>query len=121
MAASAPVQSAASNCSNIGAPPHHKGMTMLSRRAFLQSAAAASLAASTTYAGSSPQHPLKSMTAGPKPISVEERRERIARVQTLMAQRKIAALLVEPGSSLDYFTGIRWHRSEERRVGKECR
>src|SRR6202035_4447098 len=87
-------------------------MTMLSRRAFLQSAAAASLAASTTYAGSSPQQPLKSMTAGAKPISVEERRERIARVQTLMAQRKIAALLVEPGSSLDYFTGIRSHRSE---------
>jgi Xaa-Pro dipeptidase len=86
-------------------------MTMLSRRAFLQSAAAASLAASTTYAGSSPQ-PLKSMTGGAKPISVEERRERIARVQTLMAQSKIAALLVEPGSSLDYFTGIRWHRSE---------
>src|SRR5712675_424745 len=87
-------------------------MTMLSRRAFLRSAAAASLAASTAYAETSPKPTLKSMTADAKPISVEERRERIARVQTLMAQRKIAALLVEPGSSLDYFTGIRWRRSE---------
>jgi Xaa-Pro dipeptidase len=30
----------------------------------------------------------------------------------LMGQRKVAALLIEPGSTLDYFTGIRWHRSE---------
>ena len=52
------------------------------------------------------------MTAAAKAISVEERRGRIAKVQMLMAQRKIAALLIEPGSSLDYFTGIRWHRSE---------
>ncbi len=84
---------------------------MLSRRAFLQSAAATSLAASTAIAATA-RNPLKSMTGAAKPISVEERRERIARVQTLMAQRKIAALLVEPGSSLDYFTGIRWRRSE---------
>ncbi|HXI48662.1 MAG TPA: Xaa-Pro peptidase family protein [Steroidobacteraceae bacterium] len=85
---------------------------MLSRRAFLRSAAATSLAAGTAYAETSPKSTLKSMTADAKPISVEERRGRIARVQTLMTQRKIAALLVEPGSSLDYFTGIRWHRSE---------
>jgi Xaa-Pro dipeptidase len=55
---------------------------------------------------------LKSMTNEAQPISAEERHGRIARLQTLMTQRKIAALLVEPGSSLDYFTGIRWHRSE---------
>jgi Xaa-Pro dipeptidase len=85
---------------------------MLTRRGFLQSAAATSLAASPVLAAAPPQRTIKSMTGEAKPISVEERRERIARVQTLMAQRKIAALLVEPGSSLDYFTGIRWHRSE---------
>jgi Xaa-Pro dipeptidase len=88
-------------------------MSMLSRRAFfLQSAAAASLAASAGFVGASPSPKLKSMTAAAKAISVEERRGRIAKVQMLMAQRKIAALLIEPGSSLDYFTGIRWHRSE---------
>lgn len=52
------------------------------------------------------------MTGAAKAISVEERRGRIAKVQMLMSQQKIAALLIEPGSSLDYFTGIHWHRSE---------
>jgi len=52
------------------------------------------------------------MTADAKPISVEERRARIAKVQTLMGQRKVSALLVEPGSTLEYFTGIAWRRSE---------
>ena len=52
------------------------------------------------------------MTADAKPISVEERRARIAKVQALMGERKIGALLIEPGSTLDYFTGVLWHRSE---------
>ena len=87
---------------------------MLSRRAFLQSAAAASVVtrAGLLTAAAAPLPPLRSLTTEARPISVQERRERIARVQTLMAQRKIAALLVEPGSSLEYFTGVRWHRSE---------
>jgi Xaa-Pro dipeptidase len=55
---------------------------------------------------------LKSMTGGVKPISPAERLGRLAKVQGLMQQQKIAALLIEPGSSLEYFTGIRWHRSE---------
>jgi Xaa-Pro dipeptidase len=52
------------------------------------------------------------MTAGASPISVEERRARIAKLQTLLGLRKVAAMLVEPGSTLEYFTGVRWHRSE---------
>ena len=52
------------------------------------------------------------MTGDAKPISAEERRTRIAKLQMLMGQRKVQALLVEPGSTLDYFTGIRWRRSE---------
>ncbi|MGS8561383.1 aminopeptidase P family N-terminal domain-containing protein, partial [Salmonella enterica] len=55
---------------------------------------------------------LTSMTGNAKPISVEERRARIARLQQLMVERKIGALILESGSSLDYFTGIQWHRSE---------
>jgi Xaa-Pro dipeptidase len=54
----------------------------------------------------------KSVTAGAQPISPDERRARIAKVQMLMSRRKVAALLVEPGSTLEYFTGIKWHRSE---------
>jgi Xaa-Pro dipeptidase len=52
------------------------------------------------------------MTGSVKPISPAERLSRLAKVQGLMQQQKIAALLIEPGSSLEYFTGIRWHRSE---------
>jgi Xaa-Pro dipeptidase len=55
---------------------------------------------------------LTSMTTGAKPISVEERLARIAKLQRLMVDQKIGALILESGSSLDYFTGIQWHRSE---------
>jgi Xaa-Pro dipeptidase len=84
---------------------------MPSRRVFLAGAAAAPLLAMGARRGSIAAE-LRSMTGDAKPISVEERRARIAKVQMLMDQRKVAALLVEPGSTLDYFTGIRWHRSE---------
>jgi Xaa-Pro dipeptidase len=87
---------------------------MISRRTFLGGAAGAPViafaAAHTATGGSGPA--LKSLTADSKPISADERRARIAKVQSLLIERKIAALLVEPGSTLDYFTGIRWRRSE---------
>ncbi len=52
------------------------------------------------------------MTAGAKPISVEERLARIAKLQRLMVDQKVGALILESGSSLDYFTGVQWRRSE---------
>lgn len=55
---------------------------------------------------------LRSMAGDAKPISTEERLGRIARAQELMRARNIGALLVEAGSSLLYFTGIDWWRSE---------
>jgi Xaa-Pro dipeptidase len=106
---------------DVFGPPTKEGMTMLSRRVFFGAAGAPLIAMaagrqSMALAASEPSTPstaaLKSLTAGAKPISAEERRARIAKVQALMQQRKIAALLIEPGSSLDYFTGIRWRRSE---------
>jgi Xaa-Pro dipeptidase len=89
-------------------------MSMLSRRALLRAAAGAPLIAAGARNGwTMPStEGLKSLTADAKPISADERRARIAKVQTLMRERKIAALLVEPGSTLDYFTGMRWRRSE---------
>jgi len=90
---------------------------MLSRRAFIQSAGAVPiLAAGCGVAAVSPSANLKSLTGGAKPISLEERRGRIGKAQQLMARQKVAALLIEPGSSLEYFTGIRWHRSERTTV-----
>jgi Xaa-Pro dipeptidase len=88
---------------------------MLSRRTFLQSAAAAPLISGTAHSAPAPATSfgeLHSLTSDAKPISVDERRARIAKLQELMQQGKVAALLIESGSTLEYFTGIRWHRSE---------
>jgi Xaa-Pro dipeptidase len=55
---------------------------------------------------------LKPMTEGISPITIEERRGRIEKARALMAENDIAAIYVEAGSSLFYFTGVRWGRSE---------
>ena len=83
------------------------------RRAFL-TAAAAGLAASAILPRAALAAPagLASIISGAKPISVEERSARIAKLQQLMVDRKVGAMIIESGSSLDYFTGIQWRRSE---------
>ncbi|MFZ0008108.1 MAG: Xaa-Pro peptidase family protein [Steroidobacteraceae bacterium] len=55
---------------------------------------------------------LRPMTAQAQPISAAEHGARLARIQASMQQGKVAAFLVEAGSSLEYFTGVRWWRSE---------
>lgn len=55
---------------------------------------------------------LQPMTGGVKPIGRDEHLARIARVQALMRDHNMSALLIEPGASLVYFTGVQWHRSE---------
>ena len=55
---------------------------------------------------------LQSMAENAVPISVDERKARIAKAQKLMQEKGIGALLIEAGSALVYFTGIRWWRSE---------
>lgn len=55
---------------------------------------------------------LRRMTAGVVPITVEERQARIAKAQHLMGEQKIDAIYIEPGSSMFYFTGMRWSTSE---------
>jgi Xaa-Pro dipeptidase len=59
---------------------------------------------------------LNSMIQGVVPISPEERKERVARAQRLMIQNKIRALIIEAGTSLEYFTGISWWPSERTMV-----
>jgi Xaa-Pro dipeptidase len=46
------------------------------------------------------------------PITTDERRARIARAQQLMAGNNIDAMLLTGGTSLLYFTGVRWGNSE---------
>lgn len=86
----------------------------LDRRALLGGAfAAATLAAlPAAAAGVADTTDLKPITGGVKPIGAAERAVRLARAQELMAEAGIAAILIEPGSSLDYFTGVQWWRSE---------
>ena len=90
-------------------------MTRVSRREFVAlSAAGAAIAGS----GARPAHSsasvtgLSSMTRNVQPIDAKEHGARLAKVQGVMQQHRIGALLVESGSTLEYFTGIRWWRSE---------
>lgn len=46
------------------------------------------------------------------PISRDELLKRIAKAQRLMQGGGLSALLVEPGSTMIYFTGVEWWRSE---------
>ena len=62
-------------------------------------------------AGRSPTA-LKSIIGNVKPISSPERIARIAKAQKLMQAHDIAALVIEPGAAMDYFSGIQWWRSE---------
>ncbi len=91
---------------------------MPSRRLFLTaSAATAALCAcaspsGTVAATAVPDAVLPNLAASAKPIAVDELRTRVARAQAIMRERNIAALILESGSALVYFTGVRWGRSE---------
>jgi Xaa-Pro dipeptidase len=85
----------------------------MNKRDFLQLTAAAGLGAIVPATRSVAEDgELRDMTTGAVPIPAEERRARIARAQRLMQQHGIDAVLLEAGSALVYFTGIRWWRSE---------
>ena len=85
----------------------------ITKREFLKFTGAAGLAA-TVPASAAPEEgaPLRNMTASAIPISVDERLARVAKAQRLMQRHDIDALLLEAGSALVYFTGVRWWRSE---------
>ncbi|HQR18405.1 MAG TPA: Xaa-Pro peptidase family protein [Gemmatimonadales bacterium] len=55
---------------------------------------------------------LKPMREGIVPISAGERAQRVERARQLMAQTGIQAVIMEPGTNLSYFTGVRWGQSE---------
>src|SRR5207248_11563622 len=99
---------------------------MLSRRAFLWLSTVAGSGLSVTRlsaqrargaaadAGPVPASigSLMSMRSQAAPISVDERRARIERARRLMADEKLDAIVLAGGTSLAYFTGIRWGSSE---------
>ena len=55
---------------------------------------------------------LKSMKDRAKPITTEERRARIEQARRLMTESQIDALMLMGGTSLVYFSGIRWGGGE---------
>ena len=101
-----------------------------SRRSFIQAGTVAGIGAGLAACNTAPApaqapatapaaagpHPaiaaLKSMTAGVKPITADERGARLEKARQLMVDNKIGALYLEGGSSLFYFTGVRWGLSE---------
>jgi Xaa-Pro dipeptidase len=87
-------------------------MSTISRRGFFELSAAGAAIAAGAARAQTPVAGLSSLTRDAQPISAQEHGARLAKVQSLMQQRRIAAFLVEAGPSLEYFTGVRWWRSE---------
>jgi Xaa-Pro dipeptidase len=95
---------------------------MISRRRFLQtgslaagmSAAMPALvhAAEDVKSLPPPIAALHSLHAEATPIAVEERAERQEKARRLMSENNISAILLSQGTSLKYFTGIRWEGGE---------
>ncbi|GAB4110163.1 MAG: Xaa-Pro peptidase family protein [Acidobacteriota bacterium] len=90
----------------------------MNRRAFLSAATAGTvMTACQDPPPAAPHSPdpidtLVNRTRSLDPIPAEELHNRIARLQGHLATSQAGSYLVEAGSSLEYFTGIRWGRSE---------
>jgi len=100
----------------------HPEVSLLSRRRFLQtgslaagvSAVLPSLARASEDDKNLPPSiaALKSLRAEAKPITIEERRERQEKARRLMRDTHLSAVVLMEGTSLNYFTGIRWWGGE---------
>jgi len=55
---------------------------------------------------------LKNRGAEAQPITPEEREQRVERARALMAENHVGAICIAGGTSLDYFSGVRWGNSE---------
>ena len=69
-------------------------------------------AANATASAKNSSLSLQPITSGISPITNAEREARIKKAQSLMAQHNMAAMIIEPGAAMDYFSGIQWWRSE---------
>lgn len=80
---------------------------MIHRRQFLQSSSLALLAPSILTQSNPSLLPLAF-----NPIGLEERKQRIEKAQTLLLKNKMRALVLDAGTSMEYFTGVKWYPSE---------
>jgi len=98
----------------------------VSRRRFVQSSAVAGVAAMSARGAFAQRRgggeggnsvpasilALQPLPNPPGPITDDERRARIAKAQRLMTEQGIGAIILETGTSMTYFTNVRWGLSE---------
>ena len=93
----------------------------MNKREFMRTVGAGSLAALASGCSAAeeaapkcgkPFANLSPMLDGVAPISRDERLGRIEKAQRLMAESGIDAMFLDSGTALEYFTGVRWGRSE---------
>lgn len=98
-------------------------MKAFNRRDFLKASSVITLASSSATVLASNSDPslgisasklanLQSMTTGVKKITAAEREARRDKLRREMKKQRHAAVLIEPGSTLEYFTGVKWWISE---------
>jgi Xaa-Pro dipeptidase len=92
---------------------------MVTRRTFLWGAGASAAMLGTVRLKAQPQaelppaiQALTSMRSQARPITADERRGRVEKARHLMAGEKVDALMLCSGTSLVYFTNIRWSGGE---------
>lgn len=83
----------------------------MNKRDFLKLSAATGVAAAIGPRAMAADE-LSDITGDAVPITVDERLARVEKAQRLMRRHGIDAILLEAGSALIYFTGVRWWRSE---------
>jgi Xaa-Pro dipeptidase len=88
----------------------------MQRREFIKATAATALlplAASALPQGGGEKSPkVQQIRDRIRPVSAAERQQRQENARRLMADQGIDALVIEGGTSMSYFTGISWGRSE---------
>ncbi|HUU35644.1 MAG TPA: Xaa-Pro peptidase family protein [Vicinamibacterales bacterium] len=103
-------------------------MPPVSRRHFIQTSSVAASALAASACGTAPAPGASDAPAAPPvpapiaalkpfpgaatPIAESERQARIEKARRLMTEQGIAALVLEPGTSMQYFAGVRWGLSE---------
>jgi len=70
------------------------------------------LAASTKDNSPASAGSLNNITTSSQAITAQERLSRISKAQALMQRQNMAAIMIEPGAAMDYFSGVQWWRSE---------
>src|SRR6188474_2326028 len=83
---------------------------------FITGMSSCKLADKPTNTTNTATNSLQSMTVGVQPITVKEREARVEKAQRLLTEQKMEALVLDSGTSLEYFTGIKWWPSERTMV-----